>query len=69
VFLPRINRSLIGLVNVWNNHPLSTAGNRSPLELWHYGINAMTNSDYRAIERVFAAPEDWNLYKALELST
>ena len=41
VFLPRISRSLIELVNVWNNHPLSTAGNRSPLQLWHSGINAI----------------------------
>ncbi|CAB4021549.1 Hypothetical predicted protein [Paramuricea clavata] len=62
VFLPRINRSLIELVNVWNNHPLSTAGNRSPLQLWHSAINAMTNSDYHAIEGVFAAPQDWNEY-------
>ncbi|XP_028414231.1 uncharacterized protein LOC114537289 [Dendronephthya gigantea] len=62
VFLPRINRSLRELVNVWNNHPLSTAGNRSPLQLWHSGINAVTNSDYRAVDSIFAAQEDWNDY-------
>lgn len=61
VFLPRINRSLCELVNVWNNHPLSTVGNRSPLQLWHSGINAVTNSDYCAVDGVFAT-QDWNEY-------
>ena len=28
VFLPGINRSLNELLNVWNDHPLCTAGNR-----------------------------------------
>ncbi len=62
VFLPRINRSVNELVSVWNNHPMSTAGNRSPLQLWHSGINAVTNSEYRAVEGVFASQEDWNEY-------
>lgn len=62
VFLPRINRSVCELVNVWNNHPLSTAGNRSPLQLWHSGINAVANSDYRTVDGVFAA-QDWSEYR------
>lgn len=62
VFLPRINRSLSELENSWNNHPLSTAGNRSPLQLWHSGINAVTNSDYHAVESIFAGQQDWDEY-------
>ncbi|XP_028411998.1 uncharacterized protein LOC114534730 [Dendronephthya gigantea] len=30
--------------------------------LWHSGINAVTNSDYRAVDSIFAAQEDWNDY-------
>lgn len=34
VFLPRIQRSLERFVEQWNNHPLSTEGGLSPLQLW-----------------------------------
>ena len=32
VFLPRINKCLIEFQGSWNNHPLSTEGNMSPLQ-------------------------------------
>ncbi|KAG8923607.1 hypothetical protein FRC00_006040 [Tulasnella sp. 408] len=40
VFLPRINRTLAGFQETWNNHKLSSQQNRTPLELWRRGILA-----------------------------
>lgn len=37
VFIPRINASLQTFRLAWNHHPLSTAGNRSPLQLYTGG--------------------------------
>ena len=37
IFLPRINSSLKTFKFAWNNHPLSTEGNRSPLQLYTGG--------------------------------
>lgn len=37
IFLPRINRSLQEFVAMWNNHPLGTECNMSPLQLWMTG--------------------------------
>ena len=32
--MPRINRALLSFQDAWNNHPLSTEGNWSPLQLF-----------------------------------
>ena len=37
IFLPRINSSLREFVSMWNNHPLGTEHNMSPLQLWRTG--------------------------------
>ena len=34
VFIPRINTSLEQFTATWNNHPLCSASNRSPYQLW-----------------------------------
>ena len=34
VFIPRINATIQCFQSAWNNHPLSTEGNRSPLQLY-----------------------------------
>jgi len=34
VYLPRINNLLDQWVNAWINHPMRTAANRTPLQLW-----------------------------------
>lgn len=36
VYIPRINRSLAELMESWNQHPLSTMGNQSPLQLVYW---------------------------------
>jgi len=40
VFLPRINKSLAEFQGGWNNHPLSTEGNMSPIQLTVLGLTA-----------------------------
>jgi hypothetical protein len=34
VFLPRINQRLGEFIGSWNRHPISTASNRSPRQMW-----------------------------------
>lgn len=34
IFIPRINNSLHRFQSAWNNNPLSTEGNRSPMQLY-----------------------------------
>lgn len=36
IFLPRINASLHSFQLAWNNHPLSTENNRSPIEIYTF---------------------------------
>ena len=56
------------LISVWNNHPLSTVGNHSSLQLWHSGINAVTNSDYHAVDGVFE-PKRSGMIMGLEVDS
>jgi hypothetical protein len=37
-YLPRINMALDHFVSQWNNHPLSSEGNRTPLQKWTEGF-------------------------------
>lgn len=39
VFIPRINMSLNQFKESWNNHPLSSAHNMSPIQLWISGLS------------------------------
>ena len=41
IFLPRINRSINQFIAMWNNHPIRTAGNFSPTQLWMTGSHPM----------------------------
>ena len=45
VYLPRINRALTEMERDWAFHPISTANNRSPRQLWHYGMNRLSRVD------------------------
>ena len=38
VFLPWINDSLKKFINAWNNHPISSEGNLTPIQLWTSGL-------------------------------
>ena len=61
VFIPRINRALNEFSADWNNHPLSTENNRSPLSVWHTGVMRNFDSGYSAIESLLMGNE-WNDY-------
>lgn len=41
VFLPRLNALLKEFVNMWNNHPLRTEGNKTPVQLFIIGLHAV----------------------------
>ena len=47
VYIDRINHSLIGFVNSWNNHPLTTEHNHTPLQLFHirYSLDSESSGD------------------------
>lgn len=34
IYIPRINKSLSSFMEAWNNHPLSSERNRSPVQLY-----------------------------------
>ena len=50
IFIPRINRSLKEFVNSWNNHPLRTAGHKSPQQLFTAGALLLQNSQISALD-------------------
>lgn len=44
IYLPIINKALKEFEHYWEFHPLSSAGNKSPRQLWFIGIqNTMEN--------------------------
>ena len=45
VFLPRINKSINQFKEMWNNHPICTAGNFSPIQLWMTGSHPIPCDD------------------------
>lgn len=38
VFLPRLNWNLREFIRMWDRHPLSSEGNRSPIQMWTAGL-------------------------------
>lgn len=45
IFLPRINKSLQAFIQMWNNHPLGTEHNMSPVQLWMTGEHPHDNEE------------------------
>ena len=50
VFLPRINHAIFQFMDAWNLHPLSSASNNSPMQLWIAGLARVTNTRYDIAE-------------------
>ena len=44
VFLPKINQSLNGFLEAWNNHPMQSEHSLSPNQLWLQGISQYPDS-------------------------
>ena len=53
VFLPRIQKSLDSFREAWNHHQLSSAANRSPLQLWTMGMISNIGCEYQAVDEIF----------------
>ncbi|XP_028415387.1 uncharacterized protein LOC114538407 [Dendronephthya gigantea] len=63
IFEPRINAHLQRFVESWNNHPLRTAGNKTPNQLWICGLALLSrSSDLAGIELQQELMQDWSEY-------
>ena len=61
IFIPRINRSLQEFIGQWQNHPISTERNMSPLQLFTAGILENMHSGHSGVESVLN-PEELHYY-------
>ena len=61
IFVPRINRSLKGFINSWNNHPIRTAGHKSPHQLFTAGCLLLQNSEIPAMDFFDSVDEDYGI--------
>ena len=57
VFLPRINHCMNCFVDMWNNHKMRTAANRTPLQLFVLGLHSnrgsmLTNEHFEHLNEV-----------------
>jgi hypothetical protein len=50
VYLPRVNKTLEGFVQGWNNHNIRTAGHMSPHQLFVEGALRLQNSGLTALD-------------------
>ena len=50
IFIPRINKALHEFVSSWNNHPLRTAGHKSPLQLFTAGALLLQSSNLSTLD-------------------
>lgn len=50
IYIPRINRALSSFINGWNNHPIRTAHNKSPIMLFTSGMLLLQNSGLVALD-------------------
>jgi hypothetical protein len=55
IYIPRVNRALDYFTDQWNNHPMSTERNRSPLQTWTAGFYKFAESNYSAVRDVLDA--------------
>ena len=66
IFLGRINHALGQFLEAWNNHPLSSCHNHSPIQLWIYGLCEQAMDD---IDQVYASyvivNSNYNFYRIL----
>lgn len=60
VYLPRINRALQEMERDWAHHPISSANNRSPFQLWFSRMHHLSHVDPQSVED--ALVNTWNGY-------
>lgn len=52
VYLPLVNDALHAFVEEWNSHPVTSACNYTPIQLWVRGMLSSRNSSYSAVNDV-----------------
>ena len=52
IYIPRVKRALDYFTLQWNNHPMSTQGNKSPLQSWTAGFYEFAESNYTVVRDV-----------------
>ena len=55
VYLPRINHAIKQFLEAWNQHPLSSSNNLSPIQLWIAGLSRyrMSNEHMNEVSYAF----------------
>ncbi len=53
VFLPLVNRHLTCWRNGWVQHPLCTERNKTPMQLWIQGLNAISETQSTIAQEIF----------------
>ena len=61
MFLPRINKAFGELVGSWNNHPIRTAGHKSPQQLFTASALLLQNSQLAATDFFEAVNEGYGV--------
>ena len=61
VYIPRINRALQHFISQWNNHPVSSEHQLSPLQIFASGISENMYSGYSGVESILH-PNEIPLY-------
>ncbi len=61
VFIPRINKALKEFVNSWNNHPIRTAGHKSPQQLFTAGALLLRNSQLAALDFFGSVDDEYGI--------
>jgi hypothetical protein len=64
VYIPRINRALTQFVDGWNHHPIRTAHNKSPHQLFTAGMLLLQNSGLTALDAFDRADSDYGIDSA-----
>ncbi len=64
VFLPRLNRDLEVFRNQWNNHPLRTEHNLTPIQLYIQGICTASQSNFMFMPGTRTTEENVNNSRA-----
>lgn len=54
VYLPLINSVIEQFKQQWNNHPLTSESNYTPLQLWVRGLITLRNSGYSAVDSIMS---------------
>ncbi|CAB3998789.1 Hypothetical predicted protein [Paramuricea clavata] len=62
IFLPLINNHLTSWKDAWIRHPLSSEKNKTPLQLWIQGLNAISMTNSTVAREVFQEGEDYQNY-------